>query len=252
MTAQSSPTLWCLCRFSRPELLPNVLANYDCQSYPSRRLVIVANGAAKDDALDRRVDRSDVILLRSRDGIVAPFNVGLEWLRRHADPHDWVCWWDDDDLYCKTYLEPIASVARAGALAASRPVVWMRSTEGELWQSGGEGRHHGPTLASRLDATVPIPDNGRSLGEDGDWVLEMQKRGVVFAECPVDGFCWMRHEHRHACPLDTEAFRQLAAIERYYGPFDRRVVEGVERREPTRPTRPPVDHDRLHALLARN
>lgn len=205
--------------------------------------MLVANG----DALDVSCGTAQV--LQSERGLVAPFNRGIEWLREHANPRDWVCWFDDDDLYCANYLEEIAAASRDGATACSRPVVWMRSPECELWQSGGPGRHHGPTLASRLDVTVPIPEKGRSFGEDGDWVLAMQARGIEFATLPVNGFCWMRGDRRHACPLDTNAFRMLGAIERHYGTFDERVVSGEIERAPELVAPLAVDHDHVRSLL---
>lgn len=86
---------------SRPDRIRSVCENFERQDYPSRLLVLVLNGAARNERVELP---PNAVALTSATGTPAtPRNAGLRWLKVHTE-HQLCCFWDDDDYYSPFYL----------------------------------------------------------------------------------------------------------------------------------------------------
>lgn len=251
------PKIWAVCPFSRPKQLEWVFEHFDAQAHPSKAIVFVFNGDARDMTVPTQ--RRDVHVVYSPANVSDAMNTGLEFVRRHAVRGDWFAKWDDDDFYSPRYLADIAQ-ASSNARAIGRTHVWCKSQSNRLWSLDygdiNTNAPHGPTLAASIDIAENFPATGDvPWGEDVAWWKLMRSRGVLFTNLPRDGFCWMRYaseDHHHTCPLGDAEMQSMAVggvID--YGGFSLDVVNGLESRQGTECEEPPLDFDAFSRAIER-
>lgn len=176
-------------------LLKEAIGCYLAQTYPNRELVIVtAAGARYRQAIDDHLGalgRDDIRLVTVDDPkatLGALRNISLEAARG-----DYVCQWDDDDLYHPERLSAQYAAMRAqGAeacfltdhlqyFAKDRILYWVD------WRrfgvEGEQGMLPGSMLAVR-DSRFRYPETGADAHSGEDNVL----RGLVARAVPIAGF----------------------------------------------------------------
>jgi glycosyltransferase involved in cell wall biosynthesis len=166
-------------------------------------------------------------------GLVNALNIGLAMIQHFAHPEDWVCKFDDDDLYGRDYVERVMRLDPS-AQAAGRTHVWVRSQSQRLWGLDfgdiNTNAPHGPTLAARAGCFLPFKRQRCPWGEDSAWWSDMRAAGVRFHDVGRDGFCWVRSNdahHKHSYPFADNEMRDTAINGVYdYGEFDVRVAMG--------------------------
>jgi len=177
------PLVSCL-MVTRGQLFPSRFA-VDCfrrQSWPERELVLVC------DAPGTPIEAYCRTLGDARIRIVVPDGPGgklgaLRNLSLRAARGDWICQWDDDDLYHPQRLELgmlMLQSMQADALFLSRWMLW--SPAARRIGVSGKREWEGSMLARR--ACVP-PYPALARGEDTAVMHAMLKRGrVVLLDAP--------------------------------------------------------------------
>jgi len=225
--------MWMVTGLHNPRWLPNILANYERQTHPSKGLIIVENGAGIGATHPERGDRVSVIL-RSDPGPAQPLNAALAWLRSHAKADDWFCKADSDDYYGPGYLSSLLPAIKSGAAYCGRASLYIRTTEDRLWYVEGEPNahlFHGPTLAGRVSSALDFPVV-TDWGEDEAWCKAMYRDGRMPFTLPPEHFCyqrWADYEHTWPC-TDYEIRTSWDAPFLDLGPFDPEIVNGSKPR----------------------
>ena len=87
--------------FSRPQFFDNVVENFQRQTYPDKKLIVVENG----EGIGYFQDLGCIVLTSGRHHALAK-NEAINWMKRHDGG-----WWvtmDDDDYYGPHYLAEVA------------------------------------------------------------------------------------------------------------------------------------------------
>jgi len=169
---------------ARMGMLQRSIAGYCAQTYANKELVVVSDGPG--DMVDaiaafiESLDRSDVRLVRFEERLSLGALRNLSCERAMGD---FLCQWDDDDVYHPCRLEEQhRALVDAGAaclyledtlqfFTASREIYWLN------WRAT-EARAHPGTLLCRRSAQPRYPESGdmAERGEDLVVCLELQKK----------------------------------------------------------------------------
>ena len=220
---------------SRPNMLDNVLNNFDRQQYKNKSLVIVQNGPGLC-ACQRRGIQPNVLIDISEAHQSLAKNVALEYLREHGESY--FATFDDDDYYGPNYLGQIADGFNRGFEIVGKSSIFLRFADERMFflEQAGELREvrsiNGPTISGVITKDTPL---FRPLmwGEDNDW-LEMQLQlGARIWSTSKFGFCWMRYgeEHRHTYQATDKSLENIVcALDPVFdcGQFRQRVVDGLD------------------------
>ncbi len=203
--------IWVVVPFSRPEHLQRVLANFERQSFPGKRLIIVENGPALGS-----VPRDTLCFtLQSAPHTSHAKNEALSFIKQHGG--GFFATMDDDDWYGPGYLDEVAGYARSyDALGKQRHFVSLgddiRSPPPQLilsnrlqadldpapWFTGG-------TVSGWAEAALPY----RAVpAEDLDWCARMQAQGKRLRGLSAYHYLYRRSYagSRHTWPQPRERF----------------------------------------------
>jgi glycosyltransferase involved in cell wall biosynthesis len=200
--------IWMVTGLHDPRWLPNILDNYERQTYLDKGLILVENGPGVGVAEVARLP-SGVVVLKSESGPAQPLNVGLQWLRSHS-PSDWFCKCDSDDYYGPGYLSSLLPAIKSGADYCGRASLFIRTTEDRLWYVEGEPNahlFHGPTLAGRVSSALDFPVV-KDWGEDEGWCQAMYRNGRMPFTVHPEHFCYQRWpDYTHTWPCTDYEIR---------------------------------------------
>lgn len=213
--------------------LQNILANYNRQEYPHRRLIIVENG--KGIGVTKNIQLPiGTIVLTSNPGPAEPMNAALHFLKKHRKYDNWFCKCDADDYYGPQYLLQIRAGIKLGADYLGRKSLYIKTTDNHLWYAESKDSDfifHGPTIAARVGAAVEFP-LVQGWGEDAQWCKTMNRIGRKSVILPAEGFCYQRwSNYQHSWPCTDFEIRTLWQVEFLdLGNLDLDVVNGVKER----------------------
>lgn len=205
---EPSPKISCL-MVTRGELFPSVFA-IQCfrrQTHAHRELVIVCDRPeSKLPALLRRINDPKI-----RYVAAAPATLGaLRNLSVESATGDYLCQWDDDDLYHPNRLEvQLATLLKAGTVAhfLSQWIVWwparrmLALSRKRVWEG---------TMLIRRGILAPYPE--LALGEDTDVVDALRKQHQVAISAAAYLYCYIIHgrnswHEAHFEPMFTTAVK---------------------------------------------
>lgn len=191
---------------SRPSMVPNVLENFERQTFQAKRLLIVENGRA----LGHWQGPGEVLRAPGVASAGAAKNVALAHLRASLpESRNFVSIFDDDDYYGPRYLEEQVQVLSQGKY----PIVgkaqhfieddrgfwllnrYVSSCEYD-WCCGGTQTFDLARVRTFLEKPV---------GEDVHFVRDVETRGErLFVTSPF-GFLWNRKGSDHVFQRDAVA-----------------------------------------------
>jgi hypothetical protein len=230
----TSPSIWFVCPFSRPEYASNVWDNYVRQSHGRKRLIVVENGAGLGKFKGVGIDRRGLVILHTgKIGVSAAKNVALDWLARHDPDAVWSTF-DDDDIYWHSYATEVAHGASMGAALWGKASWYVHPVERhELWLLADQEPQawassvHGATISGwvrdgwRFDETL-------LQGEDMDLCRRVLEAGGKIWSTSRNHYAWIRRNGAgHTYPArDHDIMRRFTVrgLTRY--PLDWRLIEG--------------------------
>jgi glycosyltransferase involved in cell wall biosynthesis len=223
--------IWMISGLHHPRWLSNILDNYNRQTYPNKRLIIVENG----DGIGISVKLpKDIIILRSDSGPAQPMNVGIEWLKQHAEPQDWFCKCDSDDYYGPQYLDQIHTAISSGADYTGRKALYIKTSNDKLWFAESKDESfifHGPTIAARIESSLYFP-LVKTWGEDIAWCKAMHNAGYKSVTLCPEGFCYQRWpKYNHTWPCTDIEIRVLWRVDfEEFEMLDFDIINGIKKR----------------------
>lgn len=183
---------------TRPDLFAETLASIERQQFPVTPLVVVHGDAAthaKVRDLCAQLGSKAVVLHAGEPGRLRgyPCNVGLDYVRAHADQFDFVSFLDDDDIYYPNFAPRLAE-----ALQFNRAdLVYSQANRREPWRDYEMGPELFPAaclvasnfitnscFALRTEALlrsgVRFAENMEYL-EDWDFLISLLRKGIRFS-----------------------------------------------------------------------
>lgn len=195
-------TIWLVTGLTDSRWAANIAENH---ARLGGELVVVENGARWTGPTEH------VHVILSDRGVAKYMNAGLDYVRAHAKPDDWVLKCDSDDYYEERFARDILDCDGEACACAS---IYVETDDGDQWfvdfgvVPGAIIQRnialHGPTMAVRVRHAVDVPEpDSRGFGEDLLWGEAIRARGVQWRCLPPDGFVWCRHgvERGHAFPV---------------------------------------------------
>ncbi|RAI18273.1 hypothetical protein CH337_14640 [Rhodoblastus acidophilus] len=183
---------------SRPDLFAETLASIEQQQFPVTPIVVAhGDGAtyAKVRDLCARLGSKAVVLHAGEPGRLRgyPCNVGLDYIRAHADRFDFVSFLDDDDIYYPNFARRLADALQF----ARADLVYSQANRREPWREHEMGPELFPAaclvasnfitnscFALRTEALlrsdVRFAENMEYL-EDWDFLIALLRKGLRFA-----------------------------------------------------------------------
>lgn len=207
--------IWMISGLHDIRWLNNIIANYNRQTYPYRKLIIVENGKGIGATKNVQLPKGTVVLT-SDTGPAQPMNAGLEYLKKNKKYNDWFCKCDSDDYYGPQYLLQIKNNIKPGIDYLGRKSLYIKTTDDQLWYAESQDSDyifHGPTLAARVGKSLLFP-LVQGWGEDGEWCKQMYAKGRKCITLPAEGFCYQRWNNvTHTWPCTDLELRTLWQVE---------------------------------------
>jgi hypothetical protein len=201
--------VWVIVPFSRPERLEQVLANFSRQKFPFKKLVLVANGAARRIAEHAQLVTGWSIMMLTSDAHQSiAKNTALHEIRKRGGGFTVVM--DDDDYYGPQYLTEACGYANTyDVIGKSRHFM---SVDGNLWLCGRELRGHqvgwltGGTIACWAESAPEYPQ--LSSGEDAAFCALAESRGMRIFGTDLYHYLYRRESKQdHAWRIGHEDLR---------------------------------------------
>lgn len=217
--------VWVIVPFSRPENTWRVLANFSRQKFPFKKLVLVANGAARNRPLLGGVSLSLTSDAHQSDAK----NTALAEIRKRGGGFTVVM--DDDDYYGPNFLTEAAGYAKThDVIGKARHFV---SVDGNLWLCSREQRDRkaswltGGTIACWAENAPEYPRV--SYGEDAEFCTRAERQGMRVFGTDVYHYLYRRNSSSdHAWRISAEDLRLHESAKRALdlGAEDLDIVEG--------------------------
>jgi hypothetical protein len=240
--------VWVIVPFSRPENLSRVIENFTRQKFPFKKLMLVANGRARE-ALEKgqfEVRWADV--LTSEQHQSAAKNTALSEIRKRGGGFTVVM--DDDDYYGSQFLTEACGYARTyEIIGKGRHFV---SVDGSLWLCSRERANrisamiNGGTIACWAENAPEYPH--LASGEDTAFCYAAERQGMkVFGTDLYN--CLYRRESKtdHTWRFSSEELRRYesacGALD--LGAEDLDVINGTKLEVSARLLGPREDADTL-------
>lgn len=217
----------------------HAVACFQRQTYPNRELVVVVDNP--DSALIKHIDTLEderirlILLPNERKTLGELRNISLEHARG-----DYICQWDDDDLYDPTRIETqLSALQTSGASACflSRWTLWwpavnkLAISQARLWEGSILGRK------AALPKYPPI-----RRGEDTEMVSILSEREPVISIDAPDLYIYIHH--------GNNTFNEQHFFQMFHFSKKRWVNEAYEEKLLRLAARLPV-HDYLKGIYPR-
>ncbi len=196
--------VWVIVPFSRPENAWSVLANFARQRFPSKKLVLVANGRARNHQ-----PLGGVSLTLTSDAHQSDAkNTALTEIKKRGGGFTVVM--DDDDYYGPDFLTEAAGYAKThDVIGKARHFV---SADSSLWLCGREQRGRktswltGGTIACWAESAPEYPRV--SYGEDAEFCARAERQGMSVFGTDVYHYLYFRNSScGHAWRMSTADLR---------------------------------------------
>ncbi len=217
--------VWVIVPFSRPGNAWRVLANFSRQNYPSKKLVLVANGPARNHPMLGGVSLSLTSDAHQSDAK----NTALAEIRKRGGGFTVVM--DDDDYYGPNFLTEAAGYAKSyDVIGKARHFM---SVDGSLWLCSREQRSRktswltGGTIACWAENAPEYPRVGH--GEDAEFCTRAERQGMSIFGTDVYHYLYRRNSFsNHAWHISSEDLRLHESSKRALdlGVEDLSVVDG--------------------------
>ena len=208
--------VWVVVPFSRPENLNLVLANFNRQTFPNKKLVLVENGRALGAAHgvahgdDSRHAAPPLVLMSERHQSLAK-NLALREIRKRGGGFTVVM--DDDDWYGPEFVAEAAGYARTyDVIGKVRNFV---SCDDRLWLCSREASERkaswvtGGTIACWAEFCPDYPLD-RS-GEDVAFCSLAQRQGLTVFATSMYHYLYQRSDTGHAWNISKQRLREFEA-----------------------------------------
>jgi hypothetical protein len=185
---------WVVVPFARPEMLGNVIRNFQRQTALAR-LCLVENGPAVG-ACERAGLVPDLLLTSEAHQATAK-NTALEEIRKRGG--GLVALWDDDDRYGCGFLEELLEHRRRANVVGKRRHLIRMSRGLYLFDEHNANAPstwlHGPTCLVRAEECVDFPRV--TPNDDGEWCRDMARAGATFYATSVWNYVYERTGTQH-------------------------------------------------------
>lgn len=166
-------------------MIGTVLANYARQVYPYKRLIIVANGKARNLHID-----CDVLLSSDNNPSCAK-NEALYWLKRNGGGYFSI--FDDDDYYGPEYLSEVAHY-KDKATIIGKNIHYFYCSDGLYLANKGLAESavkqiHGPTLSCQSEIAPEYPHR---LNEEKGFCDIVRNSGGSIFNTTIHNYIYMR------------------------------------------------------------
>lgn len=172
--------------YSRPEMIPNIIENFNKQKFFDKKLIIIENGPA----INTFPKNIGAIILTSENHQSKARNVGINYL---DNKEPWVTM-DDDDWYGEEYLKEFEEGFNDGyeVLGKSRRYVWL--SDGIYCHKEGAKYFTGGAIGSIHNINFPIIN----IGEDVVFHIEAEKNHFKTKLLSDKNYIYRRnHTHKH-------------------------------------------------------
>ncbi len=223
--------VWVIVPFSRPENLPRVLENFARQRFPLKKLVLVANGRAREQWAKTRGAAHWAEILTSDAHQSDAKNTALHEIRKHGGGFTVVM--DDDDFYGPQYLTEACGYAKTyDVIGKARHFV---SVDGGLWLCSREQRGRaqswltGGTIACWSENAPEYPRV--SYGEDAEFCTLAERQGMRLFGTDVYHYLYRRDSATtHAWGISSDDLRLHESSKRALdlGAVDFDIVNGFK------------------------
>lgn len=178
--------IYVLVPFSRPLMAGNILANFNRQNYKNKKLVVIANGEAKNTNIE--CDK----LLKSDNNAASAKNDGIYWLKRNGEEYFTI--FDDDDFYGEGYLDEIYYY-RNQATVIGKNIHYFKCESGMYLANEGTANKfvkyiHGPTLSCH---SKDAPFYSTKFNEEKSFCNKVLTNGGTIYNTSVDNYIYMRN-----------------------------------------------------------
>ena len=229
--------VWVIVPFSRPENLNLVLSNFNRQTFPKKKLVLVENGRAVGAAhgigigSDSRHSPAPLVLTSERHQSIAK-NTALKEIRQRGGGFTVVM--DDDDWYGPEFVAEAAGYARTYDIIGK--VRHFTSVDGHLWLCARERALRpartlaGSTIACWAERCPDYPMD--KVGEEAALCNRAERMGMsIFATDIYHYVCRRSSGGRHTWPITNERLREheSACHALDLGEEDLDIVTGAKR-----------------------
>lgn len=205
--------VWVIVPFSRPENLEQVLANFQRQKFPFKRLVLVENGRAQGAARELANNwrsKSSLLVLTSEPHQSVAKNTALAEIKKRGG--GFCVTMDDDDWYGPQYLTEACGYAKTYDIIGKNR--HFMSVDGNLWLCGREHANRptawltGGTIACWAE-TAPEYPMGIGWGEDAIFCQYALKRGMTVFGTDLYHYLYRRESKQdHAWRISHEKLRE--------------------------------------------
>lgn len=183
---------------SRPDRIPDVVANFRAQTDLDAMLLLVMNGPASESPVpcDPRITAIRKWGATPLSGSPAkPRNAGMEFARSIGGI---VAFWDDDDYYSPGYLAEVRTeLAEAPRRVVGRVVRFVEFDDGTwLFLRKQPRLFLGGTIAGWVNELPPIPD--LSCHEDHEWCRLLERHGFELRTLSGARYIYNRRGQTHA------------------------------------------------------
>ncbi len=219
--------VWVIVPFSRPANAWRVLANFSRQQVQSKKLVLVANGAARDMPLLGGVSLSLTSDAHQSDAK----NTALAEIRKRGGGFTVVM--DDDDYYGPQFLTEAVGYAKThDVVGKARHFV---SADRNLWLCSREQRNRkqswltGGTIGCWAETAPEYPRVG--YGEDAEFCAQAERQGMSVFGTDIYHYLYRRNSASdHAWRVSTEELRMHESAKRALdlGDEDLNIVNGLK------------------------
>lgn len=207
MTTQRLPLITCILPTTpaRWRFLPEALGYFWAQTYPNKRLLIVAEPNDDGSVLPNIWDDVQVVTLDTgpcKATIGAKRNLAVAL----ATDADIICHWDDDDEHAPDRLaRQVAPILAGEADITGMPLDGVRDVDGRLWRASEAlaadiftlGVHGGTLMYRRALWGTRASFANVNSGEDGAFLRLLLSEGARLRAVPNRGsFVYVRHESR--------------------------------------------------------
>ena len=220
--------VWVLVPFSRPKFLQNVIDNFTRQTFHNKKLIIVENGPALG-ACKKANFNPDLLITCNEHHQSHAKNMALHELRGMGGGF-W-CNFDDDDYYGYNFIEEMAEHSdKAEVIGKSDQFVRMAGGTLRSFEGLGHNEHvhlvHGPTICSWAEGCCDYPVPESKVGEDCQFLSEMQGTGAEIWATSKFNFVFNRYEDVEAHHTWKVQDRELTdSLSFGAGPFGTAIIK---------------------------
>jgi len=213
------PLVSCVTCSNRPQMIDNIIRNFDCQNYSNKELILMLEADNEDfeRIRDNLADRSDVSLFRQskEEFLGTAINRGIR-----LSGGEYIAKFDDDDIYGPNYLSdgliPF-SFSDASVVGKLETILYHEASGKYYIRFPGKSHRYldfvmGATIIAKKSVFDVIEFGESNTGEDSEFLKRCKKNG--FKIYSSDPFNWVHMRHKsegfHTWQVEDESLLRPA------------------------------------------